>query len=714
MGEYVIRKSIFLFCLLVATLSGRQQGISQSLSSLDSLAIVSVLPHESYSLNAHLQVFIDSGSQLTWTETPNQSNWIGYGPASNKIPSNSILWGSIRLYSQAKDSSLWALELGHIDYAEIRINEDTTTSKGGIRELVQERDVVIGRKACIRLKLPPQEITTLWIRMEEAGENPPQPRIQLVEWESWRNNTLLFEYRELAFLSLFIGILLIMFGYNLIIYLSIRQKTYLFYALYLLSIILTIYFENPVRGLHLLGMNNPEGNIFISFLGFSSTSIFYLLFGRNFIKTRELTPSWDTWIQRLVGLRLITLIIFAVYGLASSNWQPGFLAMNVLIAVEAAFLLMYFYILIQTQSILARYFILGSGIVFLFGFLLVLVRKFFPIPNAFLLFFGSIIIEILIFSLGLGYRMRKEQEERLVAERELNQELTQTNKAFGRFVPHEFIRSLGHASVLDVSLGDQVEKEVTIFFSDIRSYTSLSEQMNPKENFDFLNSFLGRMGPIIKDKGGFVNQFLGDGIMAIFMDIPDDALQAAIDMHMTLQAYNAERLQKNRLPVQIGIGLHNGPLMMGVIGDASRMDAGVVADSVNTASRMEGLTKHFGVNILLSEDVLNALFNPEDFHIRYLGKVIVKGKQIPLKVYECFNSDPEEIKRLKQLTLQPYTEGIEAYLNKDLTRAAQRFEEVLEILPNDPVSGNYLIKIQSLIAQGIPQEWSGVEIMQEK
>ncbi|MEM7368499.1 MAG: adenylate/guanylate cyclase domain-containing protein [Bacteroidota bacterium] len=714
MGEYVIRKTVFFFFLWIASTAGRQWTVSQSLSSLDSLAIVSVSPHHVYSLNPHLQVLIDSSGSLDFSEAQDRHSWMTYGPVSNKIPSEAVLWGSIRLYSQAKDSTHWALELGYIDFVEVRINDDTLSFKGGVREQVHNRDVVIGRKACIRLVIPPQQVSTLWIRLEEQGEHPPQPRIQLLEWQKWRNQTVLFEWRELAFLSLFIGIMAIMFGYNLIIFLSIRENTYLFYALYLLSIILTVYFENPVRGFHILGMDNPELNILISFLGFSSTSVFYLLFGRNFINTAELTPRWDSWILRLIGLRFICLLFFAGYGLLTSNWQPGFLAMNVLIAVEATFLLMYFVILIQSKSVLARYFMWGSGFVFLFGFVLVLVRKFIPIPNAFLLFFGSVVIEILIFSLGLGYRMRKEQEERLEAQQFLNQELTKTNKAFGRFVPHEFIRSLGHASVLDVALGDQVEKEVTIFFSDIRSYTSLSEQMNPKENFDFLNSFLGRMGPIIKDRGGFVNQYLGDGIMAIFMDIPDDALHAGIEMQLALQAYNQERIKKRRLPIQIGIGLHNGPLMMGVIGDARRMDAGVVADSVNTGSRMEGLTKHFGVSILISEDVYQHLLSQESFQIRYLGKVLVKGKRIPLKVYECFDGDPQEIQLLKKKTLEAFTTGVEAYLNQELILAQERFQQVLQEFPNDPVSGNYLLNINQLLNRGIPTGWTGVEIMNAK
>ena len=110
------------------------------------------------------------------------------------------------------------------------------------------------------------------------------------------------------------------------------------------------------------------------------------------------------------------------------------------------------------------------------------------------------LLEILVFSLGIGYKMRRQQREKLEAERDLNRELSKINTAFGRFVPHEFISSLGYDSVVDVKLGDQVKKEVTVLFSDIRGYTTLSEQMTPAENFRFLNAYLGQLGPVIQQR----------------------------------------------------------------------------------------------------------------------------------------------------------------------------------------------------------------------
>ncbi|MCB0847301.1 MAG: response regulator, partial [Bacteroidetes bacterium] len=120
------------------------------------------------------------------------------------------------------------------------------------------------------------------------------------------------------------------------------------------------------------------------------------------------------------------------------------------------------------------------------------------------------------------------------------------NRATSRFVPTEFIKTLGKSGITEVSLGDHIAREVTVFFSDIRGYTTLAEQMKPEENFYFVNAYARRMGPIIQENHGFVNQFLGDGIMALFQRSSSDALNTAIEMQRELQRYNKKRVKKNR------------------------------------------------------------------------------------------------------------------------------------------------------------------------
>ena len=282
--------------------------------------------------------------------------------------------------------------------------------------------------------------------------------------------------------------------------------------------------------------------------------------------------------------------------------------------------------------------------------------------------------------------------------------LQQINLATQRFVPNAFIRTLGKTAIHEVQLGDSIYQEMTILFSDIRSYTTLAEQMTPDENFRFVNAYASRMGPIIQQHQGFVNQFLGDGIMAIFQHGAQDALQAAIGMQHELEAYNQVRHAKGRIPLQVGMGFHTGPLIMGIIGDAQRNDAATISDAVNTAARMESLTKQMGANILLSEQSKNQLQTPEAFHLRYLGRVQVKGRQQFIGVYECFDADEASLRAGKAQTQALFAEAVKRYVHQDFAQAADLFRKVLAACPDDRVASHLLEQAQLGTPQSKPQE----------
>lgn len=292
--------------------------------------------------------------------------------------------------------------------------------------------------------------------------------------------------------------------------------------------------------------------------------------------------------------------------------------------------------------------------------------------------------------------------------------LLRINAAYGRFVPHEFLEALGHDSILDVKLGDQVEKDVTVFFSDIRAYTTLSETMTPQENFNFMNAYLGRVGPIIQENRGFVNQYYGDGVMALFLNKPEDAIAAGIGMHRTVKNYNAYRATLNRKPIKIGIGLHNGPLMLGIIGDTMRMEAGVVSDTVNTAARMEGLTKYFSSSLIVSHDTVQKLTDPQMFRYRFLGKVRVKGKNHPVDIYDFYDGDTNEEADKKEATRLAFEAGTKAFYTKDFALATDAFERVIAYFPEDQAAQNYLQKSRFYHINPVPENWTGVEEMSRK
>lgn len=286
-------------------------------------------------------------------------------------------------------------------------------------------------------------------------------------------------------------------------------------------------------------------------------------------------------------------------------------------------------------------------------------------------------------------------------------------KAYARFVPREFLRTLGHESILDARLGDQVAQKMTVLFSDIRSYTTLSETMTPEENFNFINAYLKRIGPNITQNGGFINQYIGDGIMAMFPN-PENAVKAAIGMQRALNGYNENRITEGRIPIQTGIGMHTGNLMLGIIGDEERHDVGVISDVVNCASRIEGLTKYFGVSILITEDTLTGVARPEAYSYRFLGKVQVKGKEGVISVYELFDADEGDQARLKSQTAALLRQGLEEYYNKNFAEAALYLKKAQTANPNDHVVLHYLRKAAMFLVGGVPNDWTGVERMEEK
>jgi len=191
-------------------------------------------------------------------------------------------------------------------------------------------------------------------------------------------------------------------------------------------------------------------------------------------------------------------------------------------------------------------------------------------------------------------------------------------------VPHEFLALLGRQSILDVALGDHVDREMTILFADVRGFTRLSERMTPKEAFAFVNGFLAMVAPVIREHGGFIDKYIGDAIMALFPGDPDDALAAAVEMQRRVAAHGI---------AEIGVGLHTGPLTLGVVGFADRTEGTVIGDSVNLAARLQDATKELGAPIVVSEASVARLARPESFALTALGAVAVKGKAEAVRVY---------------------------------------------------------------------------------
>lgn len=284
----------------------------------------------------------------------------------------------------------------------------------------------------------------------------------------------------------------------------------------------------------------------------------------------------------------------------------------------------------------------------------------------------------------------KEQSDLIAKLHENETRLFQLNQAYERFVPSQFLDWLQKKSIIDVELGDCVEKEMSVLFSDIRDFTSLSETMSPEDNFKFINSYLYRMEPIIIEHKGFIDKYVGDGIMALFGGGADDALQAGIAMLYELKEYNKTRITPERTPIKIGVGINTGSLMLGTVGGRNRMDGTVISDAVNLAARIESLTKAYQVSLLISDRTFLQLQHPDAYDIRNIGKIRVKGKSELVTVYEVFDADISEVKEGKLATLEMFTEGLSFYNLNSFSEAKKLFEECLRVNSKDRVARVYL------------------------
>ncbi len=273
----------------------------------------------------------------------------------------------------------------------------------------------------------------------------------------------------------------------------------------------------------------------------------------------------------------------------------------------------------------------------------------------------------------------------------LNKSLMEMNEAFGRFVPKPFLAALGMQSPVEAALGVRASAHTTVMFADLRNFTTISEQLGAEEIFSFINRYLAQVAPRIRENEGFVVHYLGDGILALFNGAPELSVRAAVEMQKTLkEAIHGEGLGACLPPgtdISLGIGLHYGHIQMGIIGESGRWDSTIISDAVNTASRVEGLTKVFGAEILITGQLGNQL--SEIFRTRRLGRMSVKGRAEQLDVYEVLDSlDPETL-AARLANAETFDAAVRAFEAGDLETAAAGFEACLAVDPNDRATLHY-------------------------
>jgi class 3 adenylate cyclase len=435
---------------------------------------------------------------------------------------------------------------------------------------------------------------------------------------------------------------------------GIDQTRFYMYYLYEEYLIFIFSFFAALIGaimmiLFLFRINNREFYLFWFSL-FALTYALFSLFESNLINVFiQINPVFDFFIPLVAqDLMPIFLVLFYIHYMGNS-WLYF---LNSLIIVQGVILIIRFLVMIsgnfsewadelalfypillyigvslhlgirQRKNIFAPFFI-SAFLVLGLTYLLQLFSEYTEIFGDWPLFLGPRVFFIILGTLPFYSYLLNERH------------IKEQNRAFTRYIPKEFLQYLHRKEITDVLLGDQVQCEITILFSDIRSFTTISESMSPEENFSFLNTYLKEMGPIVRKNNGFIDKYIGDAVMALFPNDPSDAVITAVEMLDKLKEVNKGMEEKGFPEVRIGIGIHTGKAMLGILGEEERYQGTVISDAVNLASRLESMTKKTGYSILLSRET-GCLLNKR-FHLKYLGSTTVKGKNRTTKVYTLQN-----------------------------------------------------------------------------
>jgi hemerythrin len=299
---------------------------------------------------------------------------------------------------------------------------------------------------------------------------------------------------------------------------------------------------------------------------------------------------------------------------------------------------------------------------------------------------------------------------------QMQERLACIEAAISRFVPEGLVHLLGAQSLTELRRGQHLETTMTVLFTDIRNFTQQSENMTAAQTYAFINDYLGSMEPAIEANGGFIDKFIGDAIMALFPRSADDAVQSAIDMlnrvekgnerrqrkqPLPIHVQHDRRIRQSRLPTRIGIGLNTGIVMLGLVGGMRRQELTVLSDAVNLSSRLESMTKTYGISLLISEQTLYNLQDPQRYCVRFVDRIRVKGKVQPHSVYEVFDADPAALREGKLKTRHAFEEAVAYYHLKEIDQAEPLLQACITEVPDDQPAQTYLSRCREYRATGI-------------
>ena len=286
--------------------------------------------------------------------------------------------------------------------------------------------------------------------------------------------------------------------------------------------------------------------------------------------------------------------------------------------------------------------------------------------------------------------------------------------AQARFVPREFLESLNHGDIARVALGENVAKTMSVGFADLRGFTPLAESLDAHSVIGLLNGYFAAMALPISKAGGFIDSFAGDEIKMLFDTSADAALRGAIGMWRALEVFNQRSAALGQPELNMGVGLNTGPVVLGTVGGAERLQCSVIGDTVNLASRIEQLTKVYGARLLIGEATFKALSEPSAFAIRCVDRVAVKGRHVAVALYEVLDAEPA-LRRAQKLASAPMLQlAMEQYTAREFDAALLNFQKLHEQDAQDRVPPLFIERCQRYRSHPPPADWQGFERMTQK
>jgi class 3 adenylate cyclase len=281
-------------------------------------------------------------------------------------------------------------------------------------------------------------------------------------------------------------------------------------------------------------------------------------------------------------------------------------------------------------------------------------------------------------------------------------------------VPGQFLEHLGHRDIAEVGLGEFVAREMSVMFADLRGFTPLAERLAPREVIDLLNRYFSRIGIPVAEAGGFVDSYNGDEIMALFPLPAERAVRAGVAMAAALVEFNRESQRDGGPTLAMGMGVNSGPLVLGTVGSADRLKCGVVGDTVNTASRIEQLTKRYGVRFLIGEETRRRLGDDLRFTLRAVDRVAAKGKVQAMTLYEVLDAEEPARRAAKESTIALLDEARALYTDARFADAGRVIAGARAIDPHDAVLDLLAARCSRYELDPPSADWQGVEALDSK